>query len=208
LGGDGLLEAHGIRRTRPPGLATEIATMPYPGDRSDRLEVLNFLHDSALANANSQQTFQIGPRAVHLRERPKRQGGMSGHALEVAVGAEQLQFPVNAKLGQQGIDGPHLQSQAPALIAKLCRTNVVVSVRNDVGKRAESLDDLLAGSRTGKTLEQFLEYETGCEDELSCPQCLRQSTEMRQIGWRVAPQRQRPYARVDEQTHSRERSVL
>jgi len=60
---------------------------------------------------------------------------------EIVVGGEHHQVVGDAKLGEQGVDCVDLDTMAAALIAKICRCDVILALRNEPGKRAEPLDD-------------------------------------------------------------------
>lgn len=69
--------------------------------------------------------------------------------------------PANAQLGEQGVNRSHLQTRTPAFIAQIRGARVIVSVRNNIRKDIEPLDDLRAGSRARETVQQFLKHESG-----------------------------------------------
>jgi hypothetical protein len=81
-------------------------------------------------------------------------------------------------------------------------------VRNEKRQRGEALNDVLASSRAGESLQELLQDQSRCHDDFAAFQSLAQRLHFRRAGGFVATQRERPDARVDEQAHRRERSAL
>ena len=62
---------------------------------------------------------------------PDAQTRAPGNAVEVLVCGEQFQAVVNAKLGEQGIDGAELQAGSATGVAQASRLDVIAPVGND-----------------------------------------------------------------------------
>ena len=71
----------------------------------------------------------------------------------------------------------------------------------------EPLQDLLAPFRTAKTLQQLLNDQPGREHRLPVLRGKGECADFRNRRYRIAPERQRPHAGIDEEVQ-RERSVL
>lgn len=127
---------------------------------------------------------------------------------EVFVCSEQSQLVPHAQLCKQRIDGAELNSSSATSVAKLCGSDVVFPVRLDEGECFESFDDPNSSFRAGESLEEFLEDETCDYDDVVAEQSLAQRLDLRHLGLHIAPQTERPDARVHEQAHERLRSVL
>ena len=72
----------------------------------------------------------------------------------------------HAQLGKQRIDGADLDTGLAAGIAQSSRTDVVVAVRLKQRQSRKAFDDLGLCLRTGEALQEFLENQTCCDDDL------------------------------------------
>lgn len=113
-----------------------------------------------------------------------------------------------AQLRDQGIDRPHLHAMPSTGIAQLRRVDVIVAIGYQEGQGGEALDDALACLGAGKSLQQLLQHESGDDERLAVFQRANQRAYLGGPAGRIAPQSQRPHARVDEQAQVRERSAL
>ena len=86
--------------------------------------------------------------------------------LEVVIGAEERQGVPDAKLGNQRIDGSHLNSCATTRVAQRGGLDVIITVRNQERHSGKPLENLGACLRSRETLQQLLENESGREDNL------------------------------------------
>jgi len=68
-----------------------------------------------------------------------------GDLVKVGVRGPNSQFVTDAKVGQQGVDCPGLDTMLAAQIAKLSGGNMIVPVGIEERKRHEARDDLLPG---------------------------------------------------------------
>ena len=127
---------------------------------------------------------------------------------EIAVGREELQFVANAQLREDRIDGSDLESPSPRAIPNLRGFKVVVTVGRNKRKSSEPGDDCLLCAGPMEPLENLLVDESRRNDELTIRQRSLQGAHLDEVGRWITAKRQRPYAGVDEQTQSRERSCL
>jgi hypothetical protein len=81
----------------------------------------------------------------------------------------------DAQLGEQGINGANLQAWATAAIAQFGSINVVLSIRIEKWQSGKSFDDLLAGTGTNESLEEFLEDQSGGDNYFAAVKGLPQS---------------------------------
>ena len=91
---------------------------------------------------------------------------MPRDVLEVLIGAEEYQAVPDAKLGNQRIDCPYLNSRATTGVAERCSLDVVISVRNQERYGGKPLENLGACLGPSETLQQLLENQSGREDGL------------------------------------------
>ena len=78
---------------------------------------------------------------------------------------------LNAKLRDERINRPHLDARTPAMVAKVGGLDVVVSIGKQHRQRGKFLEKFLASLRVCKALQQFLEDEPCCDDDLAAIQC-------------------------------------
>lgn len=94
---------------------------------------------------------------------PKRQRFVPGDVREVRIRGQQQEIVSNAKLRDQCIDGPDLNTALSASIAKFCSGDVILPVGIEQWKGCEALNDLLPRLGAGKPLQQFLQHQSGGE---------------------------------------------
>ena len=128
--------------------------------------------------------------------------------LEVFVGTQQRELMAQTELGNECGDGSHLHADPAACILELCSGNVIFSSRLDQRQRGESLDDLCAGLRAGKSLKQFLQDKPRHDHDICPQQCFFQVLNFRLRSVGILAKGQRPDARIDEECHERDRSAL
>jgi hypothetical protein len=68
-----------------------------------------------------------------------------------------------AQLRQQRVDGADLHTLTAAMIAQLRGIDMVAAIGHQERQSRKPLKDRIAGSRTGKSLQEFLQYEPGRE---------------------------------------------
>ncbi len=85
---------------------------------------------------------------------------------------------------------------------------MVGAIRDEQGESRESTHDLLVCARTAESLEQFLEDEPGRHNLLASLKRAGEDVDLRDRRRLIAPECERPHARVDEQRQARERSAL
>lgn len=127
---------------------------------------------------------------------------------EIPVCRQKGEFVSNAKLCNQGIYCPDLHSCAPAAIAKTGGINVILSIRNQHWQCGKLLHQLLVRFWASKTLQQFLQNESGGDDGITSVKRRAQGVNLRSSQIGVAPKCERPHAGIDKKGHRRERSIL
>ena len=85
---------------------------------------------------------------------------------------------------------------------------MIVAIRHDQGQRGEALDELGPALGPRKTLQKFLQDETGRQKSVADLDGPHQRSDFGLAGWRVTPERKGPDARVDEEAHVLLRSAL
>ena len=128
--------------------------------------------------------------------------------LEVRVCREHRELVANAELGDEGVDRADLDAASAAGVSQLGRANVVLAVGNQQGKGGEPLDDPVPRVRAAKALKEFLKHQARGEDRVTGLEGACKECNLGAAFGSVAPQRQRPHARVDEDVQPRDRSDL
>jgi|SRR5215469_2641948 len=113
---------------------------------------------------------------------------MPRDVLEVLIGAEECQAVPDAKLGNQRIDRPNLNSCATTRVAERCCLDVVVSVRNQERYGGKPLENLSACLGPSEALQQLLENQAGREDGLAGAKGVRERGNLRHRLRRVPTQ--------------------
>jgi hypothetical protein len=142
------------------------------------------------------------------RRRPNTQRAVLGRMRKVSIGGQQGELASDAHLRDQCIDRADLHTRSPALVAQLRGGDVIVTVRMHERQRTEPLHDRRPGLGAGKALQQFLKDQAGGHHQLNAGQGVRQHGDFGHHGGRVAAKSERPDARIDEQTHFRDRCAL
>lgn len=114
---------------------------------------------------------------------------MAGQVVKLPVGREHRQVVTEAKLRQQGVDRPDLNAGSPASVSQFRGVDVVPPVRNQQRQCGKPVDYLLPVPRSGKTMQQFLEDQTGHENCLAGFDGTNQCAHFCHWGRRVAAQR-------------------
>jgi hypothetical protein len=115
---------------------------------------------------------------------------------------------VDAKLCEQCVDRPNLNTASSATIPQFGCLDVVLAIRQQKRQRGESFDDCIPGGGSGKSLKQLLENQSGRGHLLAAIERLSKDVYLSVPGTGVAPQCEGPDARVDEEHHCRDRSAL
>ncbi len=114
----------------------------------------------------------------------------------------------DAELREERVDGPHLDAAPSARVAERGRADVVRSRWHEQRERGEAGNDRVSRFRAVESLEQFLEDESGREDQVALGERRRQDVHFRNVARCVTAKSQRPHARIDEEVQPRERSAL
>ncbi len=133
---------------------------------------------------------------------------MQRHVAEILISRQQCQIMPHAQLRQQRIDGPDLNATGSTQISQSSGGNVILAVRHDQRKGREAIDHLIAGFWSGESLQQLLQNQAGRHNMVASLDCTQERTNLGNVSWLIAPQRQRPDAGVNEQTQRRVRSIL
>lgn len=95
-----------------------------------------------------------------------------------------------AQLGEQCIDGTDLDTGPAAGVAQRGCTDVVIAVRLNEWQCGEALHDLGSRLRPGEALQEFLQHETGRDDDLRAEQDLFEMLDLGHGGRDVTPKRE------------------
>jgi hypothetical protein len=88
-------------------------------------------------------------------------------ALKVLIGAEESQSVPDAKLRNQRVDCPDLNSRSTTGVSQRRSLDVVISVRIQKRHGGKPLENLSACLGPSETLQQLLEHESSREDGLA-----------------------------------------
>lgn len=146
------------------------------------------------------------PSALLRTPSPKRL--MRGEVGEIGVRREQLQLVTNAELRKQRVDRANLDASPARTVSDLCSLKVIVAVGCHERQGGKARDDCFMSTGSAEALEQLLIDESSRHHELACGQGSLQSAHLGEICRRIAAERKRPHARVDEEGHSRVRCCL
>ena len=127
---------------------------------------------------------------------------------EVLIRAQQNNIVPDAELGDERIDCADLHPRPAACVSKACRGDMVITVWLDQCERGEALHDLLARPGTREALQQFLQDQSGGDDDVRTGERLSECPHLGFFNLDIASERQRPDARIDQERHLRERSAL
>jgi hypothetical protein len=127
---------------------------------------------------------------------------------QFGVGREHCQIVTYAQLREESVNCSDLHAASATAISQFGRVDMIFAIWRYHWNGGESFEDLIAGLRASKPLEKFLKDEAGRQDDLVGLDCPDQHTDLRPWIRRVAPQRERPDAGVDEEAQSRPRPAL
>jgi hypothetical protein len=88
-------------------------------------------------------------------------------ALKVLIGAEKCQNVPDAKLRNQRIDCPNLDSCSTTPVSQRRSLDVIISVRSQERHCGKPLENLGACLGPGEALQQLLQNESSCENGLA-----------------------------------------
>ncbi len=152
--------------------------------------------------------FVTPPVPCSIRLPPQLQSAVAGDARKIIVGRQHRQAMANAELRQERIDRSDLDAGTTTTVPQLRRSDVILAIRHKQRHRGKSIQNLRAGARSGKALQQLLEHEARGQQRIAGFDRANQHPQCRGLRRGVTPQRQRPNAGIDEQAQSRARSVL
>jgi hypothetical protein len=132
---------------------------------------------------------------------------VGGRVLEVSIRRQQLEAPIDAQAGEQGIDRPQLNALASARVAKRRCLDMVIACGDDEWQRLEPRNESGTLLGASQALEELLQDQAGRVDLLAVLEAATQSRDCRGIRGHVTPQREGPDTRVDEDQR-RDRSAL
>ena len=127
---------------------------------------------------------------------------------EVFVGCQQREVVTNAKLRDQSVDRPYLNTDPPTPIVEVGGVDVILPIAGKYRKGRKAVDDFPSRTRTGKSLEQLLQDDAVRYDDLATYQRLTQRLHFGPGCDVVTAKRQGPNTGIDEEGHWRLRSVL
>ena len=133
---------------------------------------------------------------------------MPGDIPKVFVGRQHREVVPETELSQHCIDGADLNAAASAFVSQFGCVHVVAPIGNQQRQRGEPIEDLRAASRSGETLQEFLQNEPGGHELLAGFDGTDQLAPFIRRGGCVAPKSQRPDAGIDKEAQRRERSAL
>jgi hypothetical protein len=134
---------------------------------------------------------------------------MLRRGLKVVVRVQQNQVMSATELDQQCVDASDLDSAAATGISDLGGFHVVLAVRYQESQGRKPLYKLISRPGSGETLKKLLKYQTGREYLIGAKERVAQRRHLGRALHCIAAKRERPHARVDEETHRlRERSAL
>lgn len=133
---------------------------------------------------------------------------MNSHILEVPICRQQRELMTYAELSNQRIYRPDLHSAPAALVTQCSCRYVIITIRTQEGNRREAFYQVFGGSRSDKSLKQFLKDQSSRYNDLRAIKGLTQGFDFRCRQIRVASEGQRPDAGIYEQRHERDLSDL
>ena len=133
---------------------------------------------------------------------------MRRDAAKIAIRREHRQIVAHTKLREKRIDGADRRAGAPTSVAQFCRVNVVLSVRDDERQGGEAVEYLRPCPGPRESLQQLLQDQSGRQDDILALQGAPQRVDFGRLRRAIPAERQRPYARVDEEAQSRLRARL
>ena len=114
----------------------------------------------------------------------------------------------DAELRNEGVNRSHLNSCPATVVPQRSSFDMILPVRRYKGNMPEAFNDGVRCLGSRKTLQQFLQNETGRRYGLPTFQRPPQPRDFRNVRHGISAQGQRPYAGINKQRHERERSAL
>jgi hypothetical protein len=102
-----------------------------------------------------------------------------GDPHKVAIGRQHRKRVPDAELCEERIDGCDLCSSPTARIPEIRSIDVIAPVRRQKWQGRKTVQNFSARLRTGKSLEEFLENEPGCDDLCTSLDRARQTQDFR-----------------------------
>ena len=97
---------------------------------------------------------------------PHAQGAVLRSEFEVVVGAQERQIVPNAQLSKHRVNSADLDACSAANVPEVGGCDMVFAIGLHQRKRCEALNDLCAGLRSRESLKEFLENQTGRDDNI------------------------------------------
>jgi len=134
---------------------------------------------------------------------------MLSSGLKVLVRGQQNQVMPASELDQQSVNGPDLDSATATGVSDLGGFNVVLAVRHQESQGRKPLYKLISDLGSGEALKKLLKYKASGEHLIRSKERVAQGRHLGRALHGIAAKRERPHARVDEETHGlRDRSAL
>ena len=115
---------------------------------------------------------------------------------------------MHAKLRHESINRTDLCPGSPTPISQISSVNVVIAIGDEERYCGKPIQNFRPSFRTRKALKDLLEHEARCNNRLARFNRSDQRLHFRHRSRRIAPERKRPNACVNEQAQSRRRSAL
>jgi hypothetical protein len=97
---------------------------------------------------------------------------------------------------------------SPAGVSQPGGFHMIAAVGDEEGKGREALQNCFASARTCEALQELLQHQPGRQHGLASLEGVSEPLHRRPSRKRIASERERPHARIDEQLQSRDRSAL
>ena len=122
--------------------------------------------------------------------RPQLQSADACDTVEILVGRQHCEIVPETNAGEQGVDRSNLNAATAAVVTQRCRVDVILPVGNQQRECGEPVQDRLAVFRTGKTLQQFLQHQSGCQNWLTVFEGMRERFDFGRLRRRVPSKRE------------------
>jgi hypothetical protein len=139
---------------------------------------------------------------------PDLETAMLRGVLEVLVSAQQNESVPDTELCDERVDSANLHTRSAALVPEVRCSNVVFAVWLNQCERREPLDNLFACLGAREALQDFLQDEACGYDCICSGQSILERLDLMYFNLGIAPEGERPGARVNQERHFRERSAL
>ena len=123
-----------------------------------------------------------------MRWSPDAQRAVRGSLDKVLVRREQCESVTDTKLCEQRIDSADLHPAATAAVSQFRGIDVVLPVGRKQRQRCESIDDVLACTRTSKPLQQFLQDQSRGHNGFVALQSVAKHAHLRGVRNSIAPE--------------------